>query len=282
MRPFFGRILAPSILALMLANSAHAQTASDGPVLSGAFDTWVGNAYVTPHGLVATTRGASIQTTASATMTMPSGVAMTAGVWTDFNPGYDAIGNATRTVNETDPFVAVTVPVTKRLSLTGKYVAFVGNNLPRTANNVALVASYADGKSGQVFTINPYAVFFYEFDGSSVIGVGKPGNTWDVWLGATPTLKLKKLTLSAPSWITLAPKSFFGRIDDSNLGLVTTGLKAATPLDLGVRAGKWTLYANAQYYHLANDNLVAVKSAINRGDHARDQVQFGIGVSVGF
>jgi hypothetical protein len=100
--------------------------------------------------------------------------------------------------------------------------------------------------------------------------------------GATPTLKLKKLTLSAPTWITLAPKSFFGTIQDGNLGLVTTGLKVATPLNLGARAGKWTVYANAQYYHLANDNLVAVKAAINRGDHARDMVQFGVGMSVGF
>lgn len=269
-------------LASAFAGSAQAQEAADGPVLSGSFDTWVGNDYVTPHGLVATTRGVSVQTNASATLTLPSGVAFTGGVWTDFNPGFDKIGNTTRGVNETDPYFAVTVPVTQKLALTAKYVAFIGNNLPRTAHNVALVASYADGAPGQSFTINPYAVFFYEVDGSSVIGVGKGGNTFDIWLGATPTLKLDGLTIAAPTWITLGPKSFFGPIDDGNLGLLTTGLKIIKPLDLGPRAGKWSIYASAQYYHLANDNLRLVKSAINRGDNDRDQLQFGVGLNVGF
>lgn len=275
--------------AWVFATGAHAQEATtqdsgtqDGAVLSGNFDAWVGNDYVTPHGLVATTRGVSVQTNASATLTLPSGVAITGGVWTDFNPGYDKIGNSTRTVNETDPYFAVTVPVTARLALTAKYVAFVGNNLPETAHNVALVASYADGAPGQAFTVNPYAVFFYEVDGSSVIGVGKGGNTFDVWLGATPTLKLDGLTIAAPTWITLGPKRFFGPIRDGNLGMLTTGIKVVKPLDLGPRAGKWSIYATAQYYHLANDNLRLVKSALNRGDDDRDQLQFGVGLNVGF
>lgn len=283
MRSFVKGIAVSCLLAVEATGAAQAQeVVVDGPVLGGSVDMWVGNDYITPHGLVATTRGASVQTTAQATLTLPSGIALTGGVWTDFNPGYDKIGNTTRGVNETDPFFAVTVPVTKKLSLTAKYVAFVGNNLPETAHNVALVASYADGKPDQSFTINPYAVFFYEVDGSSVIGVGKGGNTWDVWLGATPTLKLDGLTIAAPTWVTVGPKSFFGPIDDGNLGLVTTGLKLIKPLDLGPRAGKWSIYATAQYYHLANDNLVLVKSAINRGDNERDNVQFGLGLSVGF
>ncbi len=261
--------------------TAHAQ-ATDGPVLSGEFDTSVGNDYVTSHGLVATTHGVALQSQGAATLTFPSGVAVTAGVWTDFNPGYDKHANTTRGVNETDPFLAVTVPVTQRFSLTAKYVAFVGNNLPRTAQNVAVVASYADGGPHQALTINPYVVFFYEVSGSSVIGVGKGGNTFDVWLGATPTLKLKGLTLAMPTWITLGPKSFFGPIDDGNLGLFTTGLKVIKPLDLGPHAGKWSVYANVQYFRLANDNLRLVKAALNLGDNGPDQVQFGVGMNVGF
>lgn len=283
MSSFVKGIAVSFALAAGFAGAAHAQEApvADGPVLSGSLDVWVGNDYVTPHGLVATTRGLSIQTTAQGTLTLPSGVAFTAGVWTDFNPGYDKLAS-TRGVNETDPFVAVTVPVTDRFALTAKYVAFIGNNLPRTAHNVALVASYNDGGPDKAFSINPYAVFFYEVDGSSVIGVGKGGDTFDVWLGATPTLKLDGLTLSAPTWVTLGPKSFFGPIDDGNLGMVTTGLKLTKPLDLGPRAGKWSISANVQYSHLANDNLRLVKSVLNRGDDGADQVQFGIGLNVGF
>ena len=54
------------------------------------------------------------------------------------------------------------------------------------------------------------------------------------------------------------------------------------PLNLGPKAGKWAISANVQYYHLANDNLRLVKSAINRGDNDRDQLQFGIALNVGF
>lgn len=282
MSSFVKGIALSFVLAAGAAGPAYAQEATaDGPVLSGSLDLWAGNDYVTPHGLVATTRGGSIQTTGQATLKLPSGIAITAGVWTDFNPDYEKTAS-TRVVNETDPFVAVTVPVTDRFSLTAKYVAFIGNNLPRTAHNVALVASYADGAPGQRFTVNPYAVFFYEVDGSSVVGLGKGGDTFDVWLGATPTLKLDGLLIAAPTWLTLAPKSFFGPVDDGNLGMVTTGLKLIKPLNLGPRAGKWAISANVQYYHLANDNLRMVKAALNRGDNDADQLQFGVGLSVGF
>lgn len=281
MSSFVKGIALSFVLAGAATGTAHAEE-GDGPVLSGSLDVWAGNDYVTPHGLVATTHGGSVQTTGQATLTLPSGIAVTAGVWTDFNPDYKQSTATTKGVNETDPFVAVTVPVTKRLSLTAKYVAFVGNNLPKTAHNAALVASYADGAPGQRFTVNPYAVFFYEMTGSSVVGLGKGGDTFDVWLGATPTLKLDGLTIAAPTWLTLAPKSFFGPVDDGNLGMVTTGLKLIKPLNLGPRAGKWAISANVQYYHLANDNLRMVKAALNRGDNDADQLQFGVGLSVGF
>lgn len=280
MSSFVKGIALSFVMAACAVGTAHAQEA-EGPVLSGSLDVWVGNDYVTPHGLVATTRGLSVQQTAQATLALPSGVALTAGVWADFNPGYDPLAN-TKEINEVDPFVALTVPVTKRLSLTAKYVAFVGDNLPRTAHNVALVASYSDGSPDRRLSINPYAVFFYEVDGSSVIGVGKAGDTFDVWLGATPTLKLDGLTISAPTWMTLGPKSFFGPIDDGNLGLMTTGLKLTKPIGLGPRAGKWSVSASLQYYHLANDNLRMVKGALNRGDTGADHIQFGLGLNVGF
>ena len=286
MKHFVKRIAVSAVLAMAcFSGAAQAQAdpeTDEGPVLSGSFDLSVLNDYVTPHGLVATTRGGSVQAAAQATLSLPSGISLTGGVWTDFNPNYDKIGNTTRTVNETDPFFAISVDATSRLSLTAKYIAFIGNNLPRTAHNVALVASYADGAPDQQLRINPYAVFFYEVSGSSVIGVGKGGNTFDVLLGATPTLKLDGLTIAAPTWVTLAPKPFFGPIDDGNLGMFTTGLKVIKPINLGSRAGQWSVYATAQYYRLQNDNLVFVKSAINRGDNDRDQLQFGVGINVGF
>jgi hypothetical protein len=283
MRAFANAIaISAALSACLVAGDAMAQeSAAEGPEISGNFSVWTGNDYVTPHGLVATTRGTTIQTDGSVTLKLDSGVTLTGGVWTDFNPGYDKLAN-TRTVNETDPYFAVTLPVTDKLALTAKYVAFIGNNLPETAHNVALVAGYSDGGPNSAFSVNPYAVFFYEVDGSSVIGVGKAGNTWDVWLGATPTLKLDGVTLAAPTWVTVGPKSFFGAIDDGNVGVVSTGLKVIKPISLGPKAGNWAIFANVQYYHLANDNLRLVKSVLNRGDSGSDTVQFGAGLSVGF
>jgi hypothetical protein len=279
----FVKVIAVSTFFAGLAGTAHAQdAATDGPVLSGVLDASVQNDYITPRGVVVTTHGVALQTLGAATLAFSNGLAFTGGVWVDFNPGYSKTAAGTRGVNETDPFFGVSYKATSKLTVGARYWAFIGDNFPRTANNLEFSVDYADGGPGRALSINPYAKLFWEVSGSSTTGVGKNGHTFDVELGAVPTYDAGPVILSAPTWITLGPKSFFGPIHDGNVGVISTGLKIAKPLDLGPRAGKWTLYAKVQYYHLANENLVLVKSALNEGDHDSDQVQFGVGINVGF
>jgi hypothetical protein len=279
-----GIVVSAIFAAGLTGTSVHAQSApaDGGPVLSGVMDVSVQNDYITPRGVVVTTHGVALQTLGAANLTLPNGITFTGGVWVDFNPGYDKTAASTRGVNETDPFFGVSYQATKRLSIGARYWAFVGNNFPRTANNLEFSVAYADGSPGQKLTFNPYAKLFWEISGSSTTGVGKNGHTFDVEIGAVPTYNAGPVIISVPTWFTVGPKSFFGPIQDGSFGVFSTGLKLATPLNLGPRAGKWTLYAKAQYYNLANDNLVLVKSALNKGDHDRDQLQFGVGIDVGF
>lgn len=267
--------------AVLAAAPAAAQEApSDGPVLDGIMDVQVKNDYVTPRGVVVTSKGAAVQTLALAALSLPNGLAFSGGVWVDFNPGYRKSG-ATRTVNETDAILGVSYKFTPQLTGSVTYSAFMGDNFPETSNNVEFAVAYADGPD-RSFSVNPYAKLFWQVDGSSTTGFGKNGKTYDVEIGAVPTLKLNKVTVSAPTWFTVGPKSFFGPIEDGNLGVISTGLKIATPLDLGPQAGNWTIYATTQYYRLANDNLVDVKAALNNGDNDRDHLQFGVGLTAGF
>jgi hypothetical protein len=285
MRSFVNCIAMSAVFAAGLAGTtarAKDAAADDGPVLSGVLDVSVQNDYITPRGVVVTTHGVALQTLGAANLTLSNGITFTGGVWVDFNPGYSKTAASTRGVNETDPFFGVSYKASKRLTVGARYWAFVGNNFPRTANNLEFSAAYADGDPSRPFSVNPYAKLFWEVSGSSTTGVGKNGHTFDVEVGAVPTYNAGPVILSVPTWLTVGPKSFFGPIDDGSLGVISTGLTVTKPLDLGPRAGKWAIYAKVQYYHLANDNLVLVKSALNEGDHDSDQVQFGVGLNVGF
>lgn len=277
----FGAFVVVAIAATPAsAQDAQHDPASDGPVLSGIMDIQVKNDYVTPRGVVVTSKGAAVQTLGLATLSLPNGLAFTGGVWVDFNPGYDKSG-ATRSVNETDAIFGVSYKFSPQLTGSVTYSAFMGDNFPETSNNLEFALAYTD-RPDKNFSVNPYAKLFWQVDGSSTTGFGKNGKTFDVEIGAVPTLKLNKVIVSAPTWFTVGPKSFFGPVDDGNLGVLSTGLKVATPLDLGPKAGKWTLYATTQYYRLSNDNLVNVKAALNNGDHDRDHLQFGVGLTAGF
>jgi hypothetical protein len=89
--------------------------------------------------------------------------------------------------------------------------------------------------------------------------------------------------LSAPTWITVGPKTYWGtgKLKDKNVGVFSSGLKVAAPLTFLTGAGA-SVYAFGQYYHLINDNLVLAKSILNSGDSKRDHVVFGAGLSFGF
>lgn len=252
--------------------------------LHGFGDISVKNDYVTPRGLVVTTSGTTIQVLNGLVVAGPGGIALHGGTWTDLNPGFSrADGNITA-VNEFDWFFGVEAPLAKNLTAGVEVSQFISGQ-PSVAfeheTNVEFSLKYADADKGG-FTVNPYAKLFWAVDGDSTVVLGKKGNTFDVELGAVPTYKVEGFTLSAPTWVTVGPDSYWGPFDNSNFGVVSTGLKASTPLTFLKGSAGASIYGFAQYYHLINDNLVIAKSILNSGDHDRDHVVFGAGINFGF
>jgi hypothetical protein len=284
-----------ALAACGLSSAAYADDSKDWS-LHGFGDISFRNDYVTPRGLVVTTNGATIQVLNGLVFVSPTGIAIHAGTWLDLNPGYSHAKNITG-LNEFDWFVGIDAPLAKNLKGGVEVSQFISGQ-PSVAfkdeTNIEFNLKYSDTPSGSI-SFNPYAKLFWAVSSkSSTVVLGKAGGTFDVELGAVPTYSGAGFTLSAPTWVTVGPKSYwisaanFGLVDSivpgakrSNLGVVSTGLKAATPLHFKGSATA-SVYGFAQYYHLINDGLVASKSILEAGEHKRDQVVFGAGIAFGF
>ena len=281
------RTIYKGVIGVLLAASSTAAMADDGWALHGFGDVSVKNDYVTPRGLVVTTGGVTVQVLNGLVAVSPGGVAFHAGTWLDINPGYSkADGNITA-VNEFDYFFGVDYDILPKFNVGIEYSEFISGQ-PSVAfkneHNIEFSFKYKDD-ADKGFTINPYAkVFWAAWSKSSTVVLGTTKSTFDVELGAVPTIKTGDLTLSAPTWITVGPKSYWGRgaAKDGNVGVISTGLKASVPVTFFSSGAKASLYGFAQYYHLVNDNLVAAKALLNSGDHDRDHLVFGAGINIGF
>lgn len=265
------------------AGSAHAE----GVELHGFGDLSVKSDYVTPRGLVVVDDGVTVQALNGLVLVTPGGVAIHAGTWVDLNPGYNHAENITA-VNEFDWFIGISGNITPQLEAGVEYSEFISGQ-PSVAfsneRNIEFSLKYHDGGEGAKFTVNPYAKLFWAVDSdSSTVVLGKAGGTFDVELGAVPSAKVGAATISAPTWITVGPKTYWGSetdlIDDSNFGVFSTGLKASVPLSFLGGAGA-SVYGQVQYYHLINDNLEAARTILTNST-GKDKVTFGAGISFGF
>lgn len=281
------RTIIQGAMALALCASGSSAMADEGDwSLHGFGDVSLKNDYVTPRGLVVTTAGATVQVLNGLVLVAPGGISIHAGTWVDLNPGYSrAHGNITA-VNEFDYFVGISGEIAKGLTAGVEYSQFISGQ-PSVAfkdeYNIEFSLKYADKPSGG-FSFNPYAKVFWAVDGDSTVVLGKKGDTFDVELGLVPTYAAGPVTLSAPTWITVGPETYWGTgaSTDGNFGVVSTGLKASTPLSFLKGGAKANIYAQVQYYHLINDNLVTAKSILNGGANDRDHVTFGVGIGFGF
>jgi len=270
------------------SGSAQAQEASDW-AFHGFADISSKNDYVTPRGLVVTTSGATVQVLDGVVFVSPGGVAFSAGTWSDINPGFSRADGNTTAFNEIDFFAGISANIAPKLEAGAQYVMFVSGqpqNAFKNEHNLEFSLKYHDGDKDAPLTINPYAKFFWAFSSkSSTVVLGKTGRTFDVELGAVPTYTGGGFTISAPTWVTVGPKTYWGAKDNplavegQNFGVASTGLKIAAPFNT-IKGS--SVYLQAQYYHLINDNLVTAKALLNDGDHKRDHVVFGSGLSMGF
>jgi hypothetical protein len=280
------RTIYKGVTAALLAACCSSMASAEGWQLHGFGDVSVMNDYVTPRGLVVTTGGTTLHILDGLVAVSPGGVAFHGGTWLDINPGYSkADGNITA-VNEFDYFFGVDYDIVPNVNVGVEYSEFISGQTSvafKNEHNIEFSVKYKDSPD-KGFTINPYGKLFWAaWSKSSTVVLGKAGGTFDIELGAVPTVKTGALTLSAPTWVTVGPKSYWGTgaAKDGNVGVITTGLKASTPLSFGGGAHA-SVYAFGQYYHLVNDNLVTAKAILNSGDHKRNHVVFGAGMSFGF
>lgn len=277
--------LAVSAFALCaFAGTAHAE-GSDW-ALHGFGDVSVKNDYVTPRGLVVTNKGVTVQVLNGLVVAAPDGTAIHAGTWVDVNPGYNHKDNITA-VNEFDWFVGIDKDILPGLNAGIEYSEFISGQ-PSVAfkneHNLEFSLKYKD-KGYKSVTFNPYAKLFWAFSSkSSTVVLGKAGNTFDVEIGAVPTVKAGAVTLSAPTWITVGPSSYWGTKghEDGSVGVFSTGLKASTPLTM-LKGAHSSVYVFGQYFNLINNNLVAAKQLLNSNTGTTRSIGvFGAGFSFGF
>lgn len=280
-----------AIATIACAGTAQAQEDS-GWELHGFGDISVKSDYVTPRGLIVVDDGVTVQVLNGLVATAPGGkFAIHAGTWVDLNPGYNRAENITA-VNEFDFFVGVSGEIAPKLTAGVEYSQFISGQ-PSVAfqpeHNLEFSLKYADGGPDSAVSINPYAKFFWAFDSdSSTTVLGKRGGTFDVELGVVPTIKAGSGTISAPTWVTVGPKTYWGAKDNplavegQNFGVFSTGVKGSVPIT-GANAGgaKASIYAQIQYYHLINDNLETARFLLTRST-GRDKAVFAAGINVGF
>ena len=189
-----------ALTALLIGTTGTLAAAQDGPSLHGFGEVSVKNDYVTPRGLVVTTGGATVQVLEGLVLVLPTGVAFHAGTWTDLNPGYSKTDGNISTINEFDFFVGADAEIAKGLKAGVEYVQFISGQ-PSVAfhdeRNIEFSLKYSDAPSA-TFSFNPYAKLFWAFSSkSSTVVLGKAGGTFDIELGAVPTLKASAVTFSA-------------------------------------------------------------------------------------
>jgi hypothetical protein len=191
-------------------------------------------------------------------------ISLVAGIWNDL----DSTQHSTTVGpwNEFDWFAGANFEIEKAWTLGVTYIEFLsppGNF--STERNIEFSLKYADSPFLGPITLHPYAKLFYQIAGPSVVVTGKGAGTFDIELGAVPTLDLHPwaipATLTAPTWVTVGPSDFWG--GGGNVGVFSTGVTATMPLDFVSKAyGAWDFHFGGQYYNEVNNQLLVAQQLL--------------------
>lgn len=254
----------------------------------GYFDLTFATTRVTPGGLmIYPSRGYLSQPEVGLSLDLykdPNGfinsISVFGGLWNEF---WSAPPAGVRTWQEMDWWVGFTVGFARDWKFTAQKLDFVfpsGGQL----ENYYFILSYDDSKLGLFpFAWNPTVKLFWTHHGGSAVILGKTEDAYRFEVGVAPSWSMQKywgvpLTLTVPTWVSIAPKEYFDRQDGttnfcgaltnlpcgtSNFGVVSTGLQARYSLEGFVpkRLGSWYVKAGVQYYHIVNDALLAAQTA---------------------
>ncbi|MGC4033069.1 MAG: hypothetical protein QM754_15300 [Tepidisphaeraceae bacterium] len=262
------------------AADAPATAAEDEkPNIHGFFEVPFKTAYITPRGLVVENQGLVIQPIGGLVIPLTNDFTFIGGVWNSFNTHQN--DPEVNSYNEIDPFATLSYKF-DQWEFSGTYVAFISPAGDyETEHNIEFAAKYSD-KWFDGFSINPYAKFFWAVSGDSTVVLGRKGDTFDVEIGAVPTMKFLEsskypVTLTVPTFFTVGPKNFWG--GDQNFGVFSTGVNAQVPLTfIPKRYGDWHASVGVNYYYLINDNLQDAAELLGSGD---DRNRFVGSISIG-
>jgi hypothetical protein len=263
------------------------QQPTDPPLaIHGFNDVTLKSSYVTPRGLLVTNDGLTLQVLNGLVLNTyhnPNAtiddLSFVAGIWNDVDAGQHS-----KTVgawNEFDWFAGANLEVDKVWGLGVTYVEFLsppGNFA--TERNIEFSVKFDDSKLLTPVSLHPYAKLFLQVDGPSVVVTGKGAGTFDVELGAVPTIDLHPYsipaTLTAPTWLTVGPSDFWG--GGGNLGVFSTGATMTFPLAFVPKQyGAWNFHIGVQYYHMANDNLLLAQRLIGSAGGGAGHRDFAVG-----
>jgi hypothetical protein len=273
---FFQSILSLLLLSTPLFSDANGPFLPEDPTNSnihGLVDVALKSDYMTPRGLLVSRNGLTTQVLTALALDvyknpsqLISKVSVVGYIWNDLSSKQHS--HTAHVWNEMDWGLGASFQIADDWNFTAQYVEFLsppGHFTPE--KNLEMTLAYNDSKWNLPVVFNPYVKWFWAMSGDSTVVVGKHGRTFDVEIGAIPTIDFRKdnfpLILSAPTWITVGPAEFWNGGEGglkhrrSNFGVFTTGLHAEVPIEYIPKClGTWYAYAGCQYYHLINDSLL--------------------------
>jgi hypothetical protein len=261
------------LVCCLLALDASHTTASADPTNIHVFsDTLFLSDYITPRGYVLNNNGFVNQTDIGITASIYSNksgpindVSLNAGVWEDYWEDSQFANSVSNRGWYEDDWWAGGSVTHANWTFGATIMQFRSPDaLWQTQTNAEFKISHDDSGSGLPITFNPYTKLFYAISGSSTTGFGDRGHTYDVEIGMSPsyTFKNTTLTVSAPTWITVGPESFWNGDpaaikNTGNFGVFSTGMTFKTPISfIPSSYGSWYAKAGVQVYDLINNNLV--------------------------
>lgn len=287
-----------ALMTMMVAHSAPAM--ADPSSITVSADELVLTDYITPRGYVLNNKGYSDQVDLNLAVSLYSDktgllkdVSVTAGVWDDYWAGGSVadkpISNHGWYEGDWSAGAHATI---SNWTVGATYEQFRSpTGLWNTQTNIEFLAAYDDSGSGLPVAFHPYVKPFYAVSGSSTVGFGKAGRTYDVEIGMAPSYTFKSLpvTISFPTWVTVGPQGFWNgdpaadKAEHSHFGVFSIGATLKTPLSfVPASYGKWYCKGGVQVYELINKNLVLAekyRGGVSSSDHSPVVAFTGLGFS---
>jgi hypothetical protein len=277
----------------------------------------IGNAYVTPRGMIVHDEGVTIQPLMLAFINLYKGdswldsAKIVGGVWNDFSTYPVSVhapyGSPNKThYTEIDPIFGLSFGLFKNFTLDVTYTAFVEQILDiGTSNHLDTKLTFDDSPYLKAFAIHPYFEYWQELTGKAtdadvpyaVFGASKtngshpdPAASYYFDVGIDPQYTfgsnvLGGLKVEAPCSVLLPNERFYGDYyaPASTVGVVELGAKATIPITcIPASYGHWSFHVGFNYFDFVDDNLYHLNEFNAPGKPKRTMYQVYSGFSAFF